>query len=82
MPGGVVVEAISAKESAEHGINGLDAFITAMGNNEPKFELKDGLAALYNTRNGDRLHLSLKRESEAPRALLNDVEISLENYTV
>jgi hypothetical protein len=53
-----------------------------MGNNEPKFELEDGLAAIYNTHNGDRLQLSLKSGSEEPRALLNDVEISLENYTV
>jgi hypothetical protein len=82
MPGGVVVEAISARESAERGIIGLDAFIKAMGNNEPKFELEDGLAAIYNTHNGDRLQLSLKSGSEEPRALLNDVEISLENYTV
>ncbi|MNO42917.1 hypothetical protein D3C76_331190 [compost metagenome] len=82
MPGGVVVEATSAKESAERGINGLEAFITAMSNNEPKFELEEGLAAFYSTSNGDRLHLSLKHESEGSRALLNDVEMSLENYTV
>jgi hypothetical protein len=82
MPGGVVVEATNAKELAERGIIGLEAFIKAMGNNEPNFELEEGLSAFYNTSNSDRLHLSLKRESEVPRALLNDVEISLENYTV
>lgn len=82
MPGGVIVEAIGVKESAERGIIGLDAFMIAMAHNEPQFEMEGGLAAHYTTSNGDRLHLSMKSESEQPRALLNGVKISLENYTV
>ncbi|MEK3659650.1 hypothetical protein NSQ29_08790 [Paenibacillus sp. FSL F4-0236] len=82
MPGGVIVEAIGVKESAERGIIGLDAFVIAMAHNEPQFEMEGGLAAHYTTSNGERLHLSMVSESEQPRALLNGVKISLENYTV
>lgn len=81
-PGGVIVEAIGVKESAELGIIGLDAFVIAMAHNEPQFEMEDGLAAHYTTSNGDRLQLSIESELERPRAVLNDVKISLENYTV
>lgn len=79
---GVVVEAISVKQSIERGIDRLEAFAVAMDQRKPLFETKDGIEVDYTTTNGDKLHLSISREQESPQALLNGIQISLDNYSV
>lgn len=82
MPGGVVVEAISAKQSTERGIIGLEAFVEAMIHNCPQFDVHDGLTAKYTTMNGESLHLRIGSESELPQAMLNGKQLSLDHYSV
>jgi len=77
---GVVVEAIGVKQSIERVIDGLEAFAEAMAQKGPKLEMTESLGVDYITTNGDRLDLSISRESASPQALINGKQVSLDNY--
>ncbi|MGF7046587.1 hypothetical protein J2T13_001085 [Paenibacillus sp. DS2015] len=81
MPGGVVVEAMSVKQAAELGIEGLDAFIEALNLKAPKFETENSLEVQYTALAGEQLQLNLS-EKESSQAWLNGIQISLNNYSV
>lgn len=81
MPGGVIVEAAGMKQAAEQGIEGLENFAAAMEMQAPEFETVPSLQAVYISRSGERLQLSVP-ERQKPQALLDGIPVTFEQYSV
>ncbi|WP_405113980.1 hypothetical protein MHH28_08655 [Paenibacillus sp. FSL K6-1217] len=83
MPGGVVVEALSAEQAAEQGIHRLEEFAAAAMRRAPEFSEGEILSAAYTAWCGkEHLQLSIGNEHAGIQALINGQPVSFEHYKV
>lgn len=81
IPAGVVVEAVSVKQAAGHGITGLEQFAEVMVAKAPDFQTGENLSAEYIGDSGEILRLTVSSK-EQQRATVNGIPVSFEHYSV